>query len=91
MCRLYMKTYHCGYECCQSREGFDTWKHIQQHYKYYHKVTIKKKDPWDASIPRIIEVYKTDSDSEEDTDGTSKERSKRKRSARTAEAFKAQK
>jgi len=51
-----LKKYLCGYDVCQSRECFDTWKHVQQHYKNYHKITVKKKEPWNESIPRIKEV-----------------------------------
>jgi len=80
-----MKTYLCGFESCQTRECFDTWKHIQQHYKIYHKVTVKKKEPWNESVPRIkeVEVGESEDNSEESQASQTKERMKRKRSART--------
>jgi hypothetical protein len=75
-----LKTYFCGFESCKTRECFDTWKHIQQHYKNYHKVTIKKKEPWNEEIPKIREVEST----EEVADAELSPRNKRKRSARIA-------
>ncbi len=84
-----IKSFFCGFESCRTRECFNTWKHVQQHYKNYHKVTIKKKDQWNEEIPRIIEIDKADP--EEDMDVSTKNRLKRKRAARTNESFKVQK
>lgn len=80
-----LKKYLCGFESCQTRECFDTWKHVQQHYKNYHKVTVKKKDPWNESVPRIkeVKVGESEDNSEESQASQTKERLKRKRSART--------
>jgi predicted nucleic acid-binding protein len=88
-----MKKYYCGFEECQSRECFDTWKHVQQHYKNYHKVTVKKKDAWDESIPKIreVEMNQAEEDAELLLNITGKEQLKRKRSARTDGSSKAQK
>jgi hypothetical protein len=88
-----LKKYLCGYEACQSRECFDTWKHIQQHYKNYHKVTVKKKDTWDESIPKIrkVDMNQAEEDAELLLNMTGLEQLKRKRSARTDGSTKAQK
>jgi hypothetical protein len=88
-----MKKYFCGFEECQTRECFDTWKHIQQHYKNYHKVTVKKKDTWDESIPKIreMEMNQAEEGAELLLNITGKEQLKRKRSARTDGSSKAQK
>lgn len=84
------KKYFCGYDDCQSREYFHTWKHIQQHYKNYHKVIVKKKDVWDDSIPKIKEIDANQAEREAEN-MTDKKLLKRKRSVRTDSSLKAQK
>jgi hypothetical protein len=85
-----MKHYFCGFDECKSREHFDSWKHVQQHYKNYHKATVKKKESWNESVPKIREVDVTE-ELEDNVDSEQSPRNKRKRSVRTDVTNKVQK
>ena len=56
-CVGFPKMYYCGFDCCLERDGFNTWKKIQQHYKLFHQISIKKSQDWEATaVPKVKEV-----------------------------------